>query len=47
MTISGGDNVDIVPNTEDDKGDILAATDKVGSTLLGSNELNNRINNCG
>ena len=40
--INGGDSGDIVPNTEDDKGNILAATDKVGSTLLGSNELNNR-----
>jgi len=42
MGSSGGDSGDIVPTAEDDKGSILAATDKVGIGLLGSSELSNR-----
>jgi len=41
-TVVGGDSGDIVPTAEDDKGSILAATNKVGISLLGSSELNNR-----
>jgi len=42
MDSSGGDSNDIVPTAEDDKGSILAATNKVGISLLGSSELHNR-----
>jgi len=42
MGSSGGNSGDIVPTAEDDKGSILAATDKVEVNLLGSSELNNR-----
>jgi len=41
MGSSGGDSGDIVPTAEDDKNSILADTDKVGISLLGSSELNN------
>ena len=40
MPIKRGDSGDIVPTTEDNKDSILAATDKVGISLLGSSELN-------
>jgi len=40
MVSSGEDNGDINPTTEDVKGSISAATDKVGISLLGSSELN-------
>ena len=36
MGSSGGDSGDIVPTAEDDKNSILADTDKVGISLLGS-----------
>ena len=38
MGNSGGDSGDIVPTAEDDKNSILAVTDKVGISLLGSSE---------
>ena len=41
MPIKRGDSSDIVPTTEDDKDSILAATDKIGTNLLGNSELNN------
>jgi len=46
VPINRGDSGEIVPTTEDNKDSILAATDRVGISLLGSSALNNRNSDC-